>query len=398
MTTPNLAPTAHHPRGPSSWPMLDACPRYTPEPDKIEPDDADIEAEAEEFGADAKGRGSAQHAALAKCLTTQPDPFAGLADKETEQVQWAAEKAIETVEAMGYSADDIRVEQRVTMMGEDFRPLYFGTADILFGPAGVIDAKFGDMRDYWPQLVGYGLPLMIETGVRKTHGFALFARLRRVRTYVTDFETAESYAYRLLARADDPRSAPKANPYCGWCANKLTCEAFTKPIVTLIEQREDWPLKLDQAHASQIGMDPVQAGLARWLWKSYVEPWGKAVEYQNKMLTEGGATPLGFRRQPQQGSWKVTDTVKALEALRKVGLPLERVLAEVSPSMTGLVKAWRAEFGGSEAKAKDAVLHVLKEAQATAQGDGITKLLKLPDGEEQIRAGLGLRAQHKLTE
>lgn len=382
MTTPTApAPTAHHPLGPSKWPAWEECPCF----------ESDQEL-ADEEGSDAS-RGQAMHAALAKCLRGDPLPFDGLDQAEEDQVRWMATTVVEFAASMGYAASEIRVEQRITMYKADsFEVLYFGTMDIEFGPF-IIDAKTGDERNYFPQLVGYGLAKMERDDLPKVYLGCLYGRLKRFRRYVLDRWTAETIAYGILAKHANPRKTPRACSYCGMCKNKATCSAITPQVDAVCAGREDWAMRLPTMHVSQAGADPVTLGAMRWLWKAYIEPWGAGVEYATNSLAENGVTPLGFRKQDEKGRLDYHNPAGVFDAMLAAGIPLDALKAAVSFSMKPLAAAYAAQFGCSQATAAVKVEELLVKAGVARRGDASFKLIRKSDAEDEIRAALARPAQ-----
>lgn len=390
MTTPNLAPESHHPDGPSSWPAVLACACFEGVKD-IE--DADVESLMPESerptDTSAKGRGTAQHEALAKTITAQPEPFAGLSESESDQVRWVATRATELAAAAGYSAAEIQVEQRLTMFKPDsWDVLYFGTADIDFGPF-ILDAKFGDPRDYFAQMCGYALAKMERDGYRRIYAHMLYGRWKKTVTHVIDREVAERVAYHVLNRKHNPHKKPTACEYCHWCKHIAYCEAVNDKVNVLLAKRPDWAMQLPTMSSTEAGPDPVLMGAMRWLWKCYVEPWGKAVEYQTGLMVDSGNIPLGFKKQDQKGDLDLgEDGGKVIAALVAAGIDLEHVQRAASFSQKALAAAFMAQHGGSEAKAKAKVEEILTKAGVASRGDASYKLIRLGDAEDQIRMAL----------
>jgi hypothetical protein len=388
-TNQQLAPTNHHANGPSTWPARAECAAFTPKPDV---DLEDIDGPPEE-DMTARGRGVVMHKSVAMLLvgdlTQRQHALDGLSDRERDQVQWVASKAIEIVESHGYRAEDIRCEQRVTMLdpsGDSFEPLYFGTGDGECGPLD-FDWKFAEPRNYFAQLVGYALPKMEARGEKRRYAFILNGRYRRVEKYVLDLATVQSVGYGLLARYANPHKKPTACSYCGFCANVATCPAITSEPVALVSRREDWSMKLPTPHASQIH-DPAWLGAARFVWKRYLEPWGDAIEFACGNIAAMGAAPAGFKIQKQKGSAVIADMKKAFPALSGV-VGEELLWSHLKASIGPLAKAHGQTAGISEAKAKAQIETALIDAGALGHTDGITKLIAEKDAEDRIRAALG---------
>lgn len=382
-----MTPQAHHALGPSQHPMFAACADY--EGIRDDPEDIELEELAAEAGVtddSAKGRGTACHVALAKVLTRRSDPFAGLSDREVGQVRWVAEKVVDIAAAAGYGPEEIKVEQRVTHLKPDFTVQYFGTLDIEFGPF-ILDAKFGEERDYFPQLAGYALPVQERDESHRIFAKIVYGRLKRVSSYVIDYTTAESVVHGILARRADPNRQPTLNQYCGWCAKRLTCPAINGTVGLLVDRREDWPVKLPTFHVSQSN-DPVVLGALRYLWKAYIEPWGKGVEFTTSQLAANGITPLGFRIQSERGRAGYTSNVGVANAMLAAGVSAEQLAEVASFSLAGLVQAYQAQFGGTETSASESVERILTKAGVMARGAKSIKLIREKNALRQISAAL----------
>lgn len=385
--TPALAPTAHHPSGPSNFPMWAECIDY--EPPAEDPEDLDAAGE-EDTDMSAKARGTAKHHSLAMVLSgdseTKQRAFEGLTDREREEVQFVAGRWLDVVQEHGYSPEDVRVEQRVTLVGSNFEVIYFGTCD---GEAGPLDleAKFGEVRNYFPQLAGYALPKMEGRGESKRIAYVIYGRARRHERHVITKETAQTVVYGLLARRASTHRKATPCQYCGWCAKSATCSAFVSEPVGLVARREDWSLKLPTPHPSQLN-DPAWIGAARYVWKRFLEPWGAAVEFQSSMMAAGGLNVLGFRRQPWPGGKTISNARKAFEVFKAdIG---EEAAWEALGSFGGAVKVYQAELGISEAKAKGMLENKLVAAGALEIGEATFRLTVEKNAEATIRAGLSL--------
>lgn len=393
----SLAPTAHHPLGPSTWPARSECARFTPKPDV---DLEDVDGDDEEPDMSARGRGQVMHKAVAMLLTgdlpTRQRALDGLSDRERDQVQWVVSKAYEITESHGYSMSEARVEQRVTMLKPDgsFEPLYFGTGDFEVGPIDA-DWKFAQPRNYFMQLVGYALAKMEARGEKRRYAYVVNGRLRKVDKYVLDIETVRTVGYGFLSRVSSPHTRPTACSYCGFCANAAACPALGSESVALVERREDWSLKLPSPHVSQL-RDPVWLGAARYVARTYLEPWISAVDFACQALPNG-VTPTGYFRRGEKGRTNIVDTKKAFAALEE--LVGEDVLWEqLGFSITALAKALHEKNGISEEKARALIEKRLAEAGCLEFGEPGSKLIKERGAEDTIRAALSLRRAEQIPE
>lgn len=402
------APSAHHEFSPSSWPMWSKCPCYESTGKSLEDIDAELlastedkEEEPDDPGAQNKARGTLQHAALASIYSNDTEArtaaFAVLTEAEAEQVRWVAGKANEIAESLGYQPHEFRPEVRVTMYkGESLEILYFGTVDLGLGPTIIMDAKMGLVRDYFTQLVGYMLPKLVDSGHRVGRAYTLYGRAKRVTENVIDLETAETVAYAVLSRRQDPGRKPTLCEYCGWCAHRGTCEATTAVVSAIAYRREDWALKLPKLRSADMLNDPLACGAALYAWKAYVKEWGGGMEFIGRSLAERNMVPVGFRKQVEKGRVKIADPCAAFELLREAGVT-DAALAEIPVSMTDLVRAAMKSFGLGETAAKTKILSILEGRGVLSQGDASFKLVRVKGGEELIRAQLAIRAQASLT-
>ena len=394
-----LAPTAHHPEGPSNFTAWSICACFDGEHDA---DDLDVAAIAKEVEGDEPepeeqeekevevspaARGQAQHKSLAGFITGALDPFAGLADWERKQVEWVAEEVIQHAAAHGYGRNEIVVEQRVSLVGPGFQVEYFGTLDVRYGPF-VCDAKFGFQRNYFPQLAGYGLAVMEADDVNRLFLRTIYGRFRRAEQYVLTKETAETVVYGILRRRRSLDRRPVLCEFCGWCKHKLTCAAINGVTSSLVNKREDWPELLPTAHTSRAANDPLTLGAMRFMWKYYIEPWGKSVEYATSTMAEGGVDVLGFDRKPQKGKAKIGDTVDAFKALRAAGMTVEDIIGAAKVTASRLAAAYHARLGGTKANAEREVERLLTESGALTRGDPTFRLMRSKTAEDDIRAAI----------
>jgi hypothetical protein len=382
-----FAPTAHHPNGPSNFPMWAECIAFESIPEK-DPEDMDAD-EAEEADASAAGRGTAKHKAIAMLysgdLPTRQRALDGLNDKEITEVQWVVEKADAILAEHGYTHEDMRVEQRLTLVDGNFQPIYFGTGDGEAGPLD-FDWKMGLARNYFPQHAGYALPKLEQRGEARRLAFTVYGRLRRVERHVITLDTARSVVYGLLARRMAKIRKPTPCQYCGWCNNLATCPALVSEPVALVERREDWSLKLPSPHVSQL-RDPAWLGAARFIWKNYLEKWGGAIEFACDSISAQGIKLAGYEAKPWKGRTTIADTEKAFRALCGQ-IPEDVVFGAMSVSIGALAKAYAGSAGISEAKAKGRIEAILSEAGLLTVAPSTLRLVAEKHAEDNIRAAL----------
>lgn len=380
MSTTVTGPTDHHPLSPSKFPAWSECPAFDGQQDDHR---AEIEANSD------RARGTAKHAALAGMFLGQPHPFAGLSAEEIEDVKWTAEAIITGANAAGYHVSDFRVEQRLTLIDPNgFEPLYFGTADVEYGPY-IEDAKFGEIKNYFPQMAGYALAKMERDGLDTVFARIRYGWRRKTVEHTITRQTAERVVYGILRKRLNPKRRPVACEYCGICQHAATCTAINTEVdENILAQRSDWNVRLPTASLREAGADPVLMGAMRWLWKTYIEPWGEAVERQTNFMASFGNVPLGFKKQDEKGRFSITAPKEAVEILAGAGVPRDLILAQATFTMSGLVKAYREAHSVSEEKAQGLIEKLLTERGAAARGEGSFKLLRQKTAEDDIRAAL----------
>lgn len=294
----------HRTFAPSSFPKLAKCACFTPEP-----------------GGKIAERGSVRHLAWGDLFRFGGDEPARVLDRhptltidEREGLEWAAEY----VAATATSEEPLQLEQRISILDDDWNELTFGTLDAAAGP-DLFDLKWAD-AEYDEQMICYALGRMQETGRNLINVHILFALQKRVRKFTVTLERATDCVTRIIASVKDPARQPTPNDYCGYCANRLTCPALNERAQTVAAGREDWGL--ENYHASQI-TSPVEMAKALTLARQ-LKDWGESVEYHAKlMVRQNGVKLPGFKLIEKQGKRDCTDIATAF---RLLGLPQEKFL------------------------------------------------------------------------
>jgi len=391
-------PDKHHPLGPSSWPAWAQCAAY--EPDRDDDDVAEDDGSADTYPSEAALRGILQHAAYA-ALLVQDKPAADaaaqeLTEHELEEVHWAVRHTLTLVEETGFSRDDIRVERRVTLFGEDgIEPVYFGTLDVCWGGRCIADAKFGEVRDYFAQLVGYALPLIEAGKTESVDAFVVYARHRRSRRYHIDAETARRVGYGILRKRTAAYSHPTPCEYCGWCRLAASCPAINATVEAVARLRPEVPewLTLASARNHDIASDPLLAGKARYLWKAFLEKWGAGVEFATRTMALKGTPPVGFSVVKRAGTKKVVNASAAIQACEQLGVPREALDEAISVSFGGLAMAVQRSLGWPKSDAENALVEALRKVGAV-QFQPETIMLRAKKGiKEELAAASALPVQ-----
>ncbi len=319
---------------PSSLPMLAACLCFQASPDTGERD---------------KDAGTARHGALAAALRGLPKLLEELeSEDEFESVSWA----LEYIRVHSPDGHEQRIEQRVSVLDDNFMPIISGTPDVTCGRE-LFDLKWRD-RNYDEQMVAYALAMMQESGFESVRIHILFAERKFAKVFTVTEADALILVQALVSRASDPNAQPVACDYCGWCAKALTCPALTSNVMEIAAKREDVALKATEgfadwlnagAHASKLENADV-AGAVLTIAKQ-IATWCEAVEHHCKeMAVKQGIIPTGYKIQNRQGNRFITSVT---DAYSKSGLPQDEFLKLCDIKLTVLVEKF-AEINGMKAK------------------------------------------------
>lgn len=233
MNTTNQAHTEHHPHGMSKWPAILECPVF--------------EGRGESRDA---AMGTAVHKAFAGYIE---DWKLGLKLPGAEELSLheagalrAAKAVCDEVGRAVNTSGGVFTETRVSLDGD-----VFGTCDAFFVDEAekvvhVYDFKtfFNPGRDYFAQLIGYGLAILQER-----HGMdALFARDFGIECTVLYGDSAEvsrrrvdfmeavgvwSAAESAFSAREEGRAKPCQCNWCELCAHFGTCPACMRQVVSL---------------------------------------------------------------------------------------------------------------------------------------------------------------------
>jgi len=306
----------HHPTlSPSSFPALIACPCY--------------KNDGEE--SDASKRGTRMHEALAEAFspneTGKPNfhfDEKGMSPDMVEDVSWAMHE----INSIIPKGPPIEIETRVSVIGENFEEITFGSADIICGGL-LIDLKTGEERDYRPQMEAYALGIMQKTGLGQVCVVLIYSKSRKSVQFLITKAEAEAIVSQVAQAVADPNKKPSPCDYCGWCASVAECPALTERAQAVAKGREDWALV--QYHSSKIA-EPAEMSKALELAK-LLSKWCEAVEHMATDMVLSGKPIPGFKLKERSGNRNVVDIDGLFQA---VGIPADKFLSACSVSLTKL--------------------------------------------------------------
>lgn len=329
----------HHPTlSPSNFPMLSKCPCFV----------------SGEVG-EAAQAGTRQHEFLVELLTGSNGPFPELPEEEVAQVEWAAERVrLQT-------GDGRLVEERLSLVGDDFEEITFGTADIVDvvnRAAGdrlvLMDYKSGEDHGYRPQMAVYARMAMFRFGKSVCEVHELYGRRQFDKQY--DMSIADTdFILDIISSVNNPDKQPSMNKFCGWCARQGDCTETSGAIVTVATEYEpDNPaakLPLSEVatwHASQI-TDPRQMAIVLDV-ANYLSNWSDAVKAHARKAAIDGMEIPGYRLKDGRA---VRKFVNIADAFNASGLEADEFLGCCTASVPDVEKVLIKKSGLKGKAAKD---------------------------------------------
>lgn len=319
MTTETETP--HHPRGPSRLPALARC----------------VWNESKPAGPAAE-RGTRIHARIAEALS------AGMVCLRADESDIAP--LVET--ALGAARRELAViegtEELLELRDTDGHVLTFGTMDAFgrnaAGELTVLDWKTGAERDHREQAAAYALLAMDAAGENEAN--AVFCYLDQGTTKAERFTRtqAEKIVMPILERAETKAEPPAINPYCGWCARRPSCPAWTTPALSAVGAIDPELAALFAGGLDKIATDPERAGKFLSAWRAaeaVVEDSGIAAAVKST-LTAGEFVP-GWKLQARKGRQSI-EAGEYLRILPKLGDAAAKFIkVEAGP----FLKWWRSQ-------------------------------------------------------
>lgn len=256
--------------------------------------------------------GTDRHAAL-KAHYVGDDSLLNLLDEESQAgIRWAADY----IRVHSRSDHPPTWEQRGSFTAPNFDTID-GTPDVVSGPE-LFDFKWR-YRDYTAQVAAYAAMVLEQSGFGRVTCHLLFGDLRRAEKLVFDRPAVEAILTPIFDRLDAPRH-PTPCDYCGWCSQRLTCKAMTRPATVVGDgYQEPGLLDLSSWRPSEMLENPEHLAFALKLWRLVLKKWGESVEFHAmEAATKLGKKLPGFDLKTNKGKKFVPDTNAAYLAS---GLP-----------------------------------------------------------------------------
>lgn len=323
----------HATLSPSSFPMLAKCPCYK----SGEPGEA---AES----------GSRQHALLAVMLNDAeviPEDCCGCDETEREQVEWAT----------GYvrrnTGDNRLIEERMSLLDDDFEEVTFGTLDIVEvvnraqgDRLVVMDYKSGEDHGYLLQMAVYARMAMLRFDKTICEVHEVYGRLKKINKYDMTL-TDTNVIFDVIAGVNAANKQPCMNEFCKWCEKQGQCHETTEAIVKVATEYEPdnavakLPLsEVTTWHSSDI-TDPKQMAIVLEV-ADYLGNWSKTVKAHAKTAALKGMEIPGYFLKETRGNRAFANITSAYNAS---GLDSDEFLACCTASVPDVEKAMKAKSG-----------------------------------------------------
>lgn len=342
----------HDPKGgPSAAPAQMQCAAFIPDP----------------AGSEHADLGTLKHAWLSYMLTHQHEigvmapPTEELCSDDGEQVEWVAQYISDNCPPVLCTEEDLH------LIGDDFTERTWGTIDVGCADGVIVDAKFGEERDYSRQMAIYAFMWMTRQRLTSCNCHVVYGRLRRAEVLDFTLDKAASLTYQWLNQRDSADKTPTPCAYCGWCKDRLACPAVAGMVEQVAHGYSDTPL--ETYHASEVS-DPNT--IARMLaMAKVVGDWADSVKHHaTKLALDEGVNIPGYTIRSRSGGWAVDDMQAAFE---RSGLDAPAFLSACTCSIPKLADAFAAAQGMPKAKAKNELIALLDGAISEKPG---TKFLQ----------------------
>ena len=314
--------------------------------------------------------GTRQHEGLESLLKAAgtnldfEDAYFKLDADQQENVRYVYELTLSLMDDYGVNFSDLRIEEEVQIFDRSgFIEQTFGSMDISFTNV-LIDAKFGEFRDYKMQMLAYALGIMQKYGYEEVVVIEAYGKKRRYKEYNVTREEAENEIYSLFESLEGEQ-VRKASAYCDWCVKgqQELCDeprGVVEQVLETIEEKNDLPQLMpnfDKVVAKSIEiMQEVQAqngefsdeqkdelaGAGAALnelrkVRDVVSGWVKNFDdYFKRFLEFGGEIP-NYELKSTKGRAAIDDGVAAYKL---AGVPMDKFFKDVKISPTTLAKSF----------------------------------------------------------
>jgi hypothetical protein len=298
----------------------------------------------------------------------QPDD---LSESDTEAVRWAAEY----IRVHAPTSDHaLRLEERRTLLDEDFREIMAGTPDVTCGPE-LFDLKTRE-RDYSAQMAAYALMMFQERDWPEVRAHLLFTETKRAVVLRFTQADAARVVHGIIARCESADAKPTPCDYCGWCAWRATCAPYLIEAAKIAAVRDDVTPEARAAFSAWLEGGAHTSGLAQA--SGEVVAMVLTIARQLKKFCEGaehfaleaaqkrGLTLPGYELATKTGKTYVTDVPQAFAL---AGLPQAEFLAGCQlrlntskkyPDQQGVIDLYAKFSGLKKAAAKRDLLKKLE--------------------------------------
>lgn len=316
----------HHKWSPSKWPGFSQCLAY----------------KSSDKSTEHAYRGQLQHSYLEALGTDNKEEKLRLemllSAQEIENVMFVYGRVRDAIAASGGSFE-IFYEQRFVALGKHFQPIP-GHADIVIltpSEVWVIDAKFGAMKDYDPQLIVYCLGAMQKYNRSNARFYLLYGQEKTFTTGETNLVDAmnffNSMVEKLIAAEKNPESVvPTMCGWCQYCGNNTNCGAFMNKIneiAVVADVKYEAPTQIDIKTCPIEQLDKLNEALAVFA------KFGESVKETLKERIQNGEKSTTYKLQSKSGA---TSIKSIYDLSSKIAEKTGKPISEVEHSLLGAGK------------------------------------------------------------
>jgi len=249
--------------------------------------------------------GTERHHVLAEYFRGNENILANYTEDYLENLEWAIDYIKVKAPMQDHPLEIEQLREAVLPNGLKIK----GTPDFVCG-SEIIDLKWR-FRDYWAQMAAYAWMVLDLDRFPVVTSHLLFANNQAARTYTWTKESAWEAMQKIITNVQSPWAAPIPCEYCGWCANKLKCEALIQQVNIALANNPEW--QLPQWHPSEMTTSE-ELGLALKIARTLAD-WCESVEFHcREKATKEGVCPSGYTLLRRKGSRFIEDVSGAFHA------------------------------------------------------------------------------------
>jgi hypothetical protein len=252
-------------------------------------------------------KGTLEHEYLEYLINNISDNFNKPIDKDSkEAVNWAYNVIMEISENI------LHTEQKVSACLEDLQD-YDGTADVIFFDDGlpvIVDYKSGQIRDSFPQLMGYALGVMQKHSKTNALLVIIYGHKQKVDKKLVTYEECMSLVTRIINNRKT-KAYRKVCGHCSWCEHQMSCPERIDKALELAEPKsiEKFNINMDITKLP----DDLLGELATITYG--LDKFNEGVQKELRKRMKDGAIVGGWKMYSRKGNAYIPNNKLCFEAL-----------------------------------------------------------------------------------